>query len=412
MSKAPKESKTTSAKTADRGKKRTKKVAPKPQPVPETAPAQPASSDDGGGRQAALFAGAAAALFLLVAVVGALVATRFYWEPALVAHARQLLGMEAAPDPLADLRARVAALESVPEQEAAAPAIDTLRAEGARLGENMAGLVGRVNDIDQALRTLRAEVEAGDGAAERDAARADLEALRRNLSQRLDELRAQGDAGRRVDGGRLEALEQDKAALLQRLETVADRLAALEDDVERQASRFTEPSALVLAVSALRRAVESGGGFASELDTVARFASERSDLQPHVSALRTAAPSGVPTLVALQRRFEDLAAGVARTGPGGSGWVDELVDRIGAMVSIRRTDIATGDSPDAILLRAQAHLAAGDLAAAVAELGALPETARGVAQPWLDDAARRLAALESIRALEAALLSGGAAARG
>ncbi|MCB2133097.1 MAG: hypothetical protein KDE02_09510, partial [Rhodobacteraceae bacterium] len=58
-----------------------------------------------------------------------------------------------------------------------------------------------------------------------------------------------------------------------------------------------------------------------------------------------------------------------------------------------------GDDPDAILSRADAALKAGDLAAAIDEIAALPEGGKAVMAEWVGLAQRRMAALAAVSAL-------------
>ena len=60
-----------------------------------------------------------------------------------------------------------------------------------------------------------------------------------------------------------------------------------------------------------------------------------------------------------------------------------------------------GESPAAVVARAQAALAAGDLAQAVAELDTLTNGPAEQAAPWLTDAKARLAATGAVSDLTA-----------
>ena len=188
----------------------------------------------------------------------------------------------------------------------------------------------------------------------------------------------------------------------------------MEGELKRQTDRMSRPSALVIAVSQLRRAVEGGDGFAQQLSVVDQLAEERPGLREAVATLQPLADGGVPTQASLRRRFDDVVRQVTAAAKGrtGDGWMDRVVDQVGSLVTVRRTDMATGESIDAIVTRAQAHLAAGDLAAAVQEMRSLPEQVRQTAEPWLADAGRRLYALDAVHALEGSLLSGSQAPRG
>ena len=73
-------------------------------------------------------------------------------------------------------------------------------------------------------------------------------------------------------------------------------------------------------------------------------------------------------------------------------------------MTIRRVD-GTGDDVAGRVARAEQALAAGDLAAAIGEIGALEGAAATRAGDWLADARRRQAALDAVRALQARLVA-------
>jgi hypothetical protein len=58
-----------------------------------------------------------------------------------------------------------------------------------------------------------------------------------------------------------------------------------------------------------------------------------------------------------------------------------------------------GDTPDAVLSRAEAALAEGNVAAALAELEALPDDGRAAMQVWIDSAEARAAAVSAAGSL-------------
>src|SRR5690606_24452829 len=129
-------------------------------------------------------------------------------------------------------------------------------------------------------------------------------------------------------------------------------------------------------------------------------------LAPLLATLATHADEGVPTLQALQRRFGAVLAEALRADAAAAreGWVEETLGRLTGLVTIRRTGEVAGDDAEAILARAEARLAAGDLAAAVAELEALTGPAAAAVAPWLEAARLRLAADEAAASLQAQAL--------
>lgn len=116
---------------------------------------------------------------------------------------------------------------------------------------------------------------------------------------------------------------------------------------------------------------------------------------------------GAPTRAALAAEFPPAAgraAVAARTPAQGDGLLARISHAFAAIVTIRRVDHVVGDSPDAILARAEGMIADGDLAGAFAELDKLPEGAREVLAPWRARAQRRLEVDRRVSAIRAAAL--------
>ena len=199
---------------------------------------------------------------------------------------------------------------------------------------------------------------------------------------------------------------------------LAGRIAALEKDIEtlRRAAPGG-PSAsrgLVLALGAveLRGAIGRGARFAAEIAALQQaFAGDRG-VMAALASLSKSARRGVPSHDDLARRLELLAPRLLRAAkrPADGGWIEETWARISALVVIRPTGgDAVGDEPGAVLARAEAKLALGDLDGAVGEVERLKGPAAAAAGDWLTAARARLgaqAAIAALSALAADLLGG------
>jgi len=128
-----------------------------------------------------------------------------------------------------------------------------------------------------------------------------------------------------------------------------------------------------------------------------------------LGALPASAEKGIPTVPELARSFDTakeaaLATAAAPPNSGGS-LLDSLMASAESLVKIRRVDAAaTGDTPSALLARAEAALDKGDLATAVKEVGTLQGAPRDSFSSWLDQARARLGADETLKRLESLLL--------
>ena len=113
--------------------------------------------------------------------------------------------------------------------------------------------------------------------------------------------------------------------------------------------------------------------------TIPRWSRRSSTLQAH-------AASGVPTLPELRSSFDasPITSFMPRRRPSGDGLLDQAAGNLMRLVTVRPVgaDVA-GESAAARVARAEAALADGDLAAAVAELEPLDGAADAAAAPWL-----------------------------
>jgi len=124
------------------------------------------------------------------------------------------------------------------------------------------------------------------------------------------------------------------------------------------------------------------------------------------AALADLAADGAPTLAALESSFPE-AARAALSAARSEGLADQDSNAFTAFLKnqldVRSVTPREGDDPDAVLSRAEAALAGGDLDATLAEIGALPEVVRAELSGWTADATARSDALSALAALDATL---------
>lgn len=112
---------------------------------------------------------------------------------------------------------------------------------------------------------------------------------------------------------------------------------------------------------------------------------------PNVAALAPLARTGAPTRIELRDRFERLDNEIIRAAmesQAGAGFWGRIQAALAQWIVVRRA--GGGDTPDAIVTRTEAALASDQLDVAIRELNKLPAAPKRVAQPWIDDATRRL----------------------
>lgn len=349
--------------------------APEPERTPEPAPAPvmapPPPPPARGNPLLPILGGAVAAFigFVLAQAVpqgwplGATPQQFAALESKLAEQDRKLAALT-APDPaLAD---RLAALEqrldAMPAAGADPAALDALRAEIAALRDAAPPVAD--------LGPLQAEL---------DALKSELAAIPREsgVAQELEAMKAAAEAERAAAEARAEAL---------RAEAESMRAGA------EAAARAAIGQGVVLRVQA---ALDTGGPFDVALtDLGTAGIAVPPELAAHAE--------GVPTLAELQAGFADAArAALAATAKPGEGaaLADRVTGFLKAQTGLRSTAPREGDSPDAVLSRAEAALRAGDLPATLAELDTLPPEATAALAEWRALADTRAAAAAALAAL-------------
>ncbi|MEK9660716.1 MAG: mitofilin family membrane protein [Alphaproteobacteria bacterium] len=261
------------------------------------------------------------------------------------------------------------------------------------------------------------------------------------LSGRLDDLAKKVDstAANTTDDARLDALGSDissvKAAIgdaqksmltttaeMASLRTGVDntmsdisaRLVAVENRDNTAAAREARAVGLAIAANEIRRTLRSGASFAGELTTLRQLASGDADLAAPVVTLAASATDGLPSAAALARRFDTLIPAIlsADRVHDEAPWYRQALDRVTGVISIRRVGAdAGGDTVDAVVARAEAALADGDLVGAVTQVETLQGDAAKAAAAWLADAKRVVAAEAAVAQINSKALATLAASR-
>jgi hypothetical protein len=189
-------------------------------------------------------------------------------------------------------------------------------------------------------------------------------------------------------------------ALIARIKALEQEIAAIG---EERAAKLSRQVGLALAAGQLRDAVNRGQPFLAELQALERIG--ESD-PAALAALRPLAERGVPMAADLNARFRGVAREVARAGAADAGqpWWKRALQRLTALVSIRRVGVVTGEEADAIAARAEVRMGNGDVAGALAELEALSGGAAQAAAAWREDARRHVVAAAAVAALDRAAI--------
>ena len=148
-------------------------------------------------------------------------------------------------------------------------------------------------------------------------------------------------------------------------------------------------------------AVESGVGFEGHLAELAVV----TDLEVAPSLVESA-PTGVVSLIVLQRRFPAAARAalkLARQEKVPEEGENKILAFLKAQLGVRSLRPKDGTSADAILSRAVVEVDRGNLELALSEILELPDSSKVALQSWSKAAGQRLAVLTALQKLASAL---------
>jgi hypothetical protein len=295
--------------------------------------------------------------------------------------------------------------------ERVAALADALPTVGSATAEDTAALSQRLSQLEQQIAGLSRDFASASATATTaptgDPAVAGLNARIESLSQELAAIKVQQDPGI-IDSLRDQVatltqtaaqLGRQRTAAEEQVETLKARLLAVETAAASSAATARQP-AVLLAYVRLHDSVWSGRPYAAALDAFEQAAKALPTIEKRIGRLRATADTGVATRQALRDSFRPLADRIVRLkAPVGDSLVDRTLAKVSQLVVVRRTGDAEGDTPSAIVARAESRLAGNNLAAAVAELEKLSGDPGVAAKPWLADARARLEAEQSMAEL-------------
>lgn len=276
-------------------------------------------------------------------------------------------------------------------------------------------LAVRLEAQEKALVDVRAAIpempEIPDTTAIETAAKANTDAIA-GLTTRLDDLASQisalGDRLTAAEKAPVEGAVSDAAmkAYEDELTRLQDAMRQQREEVETMLSEANQVRATAEAQSAQSQARAALTAILAALDSGAGYADPLADLQAtgqQVPEPLTANAGGIPTLASLRTDFP-AAARAALAATRGSG-NDSVGGFFKSQLGIRSLEPKEGDDPDAVLSRAEAAVADGDIATALAEITALPAEAQAELSQWIGAAETRLATVEAAKGLMAELNS-------
>lgn len=226
------------------------------------------------------------------------------------------------------------------------------------------------------------------------------------LEADLTSARAQVSELRAVIASRDRDLETERTTLNDTRRDLADARAEISslrnrNAVLKEAARNSPVAESAVALNSIMRALDTGEPFTAALAVIENSAAKDTDL----AALKPYAAAGAPTLETIRARFNDAAReGLAVAGrEQANGLWARFGARASSLVSVRPTKPQAGDSPRAIISRAEHAVETGALEKAIDELSALPKPAQEIMADWIGLARDRIAVEDATEALNKTL---------
>ncbi|MEO4001058.1 hypothetical protein [Mesorhizobium sp. CAU 1732] len=293
------------------------------------------------------------------------------------------------------------------------PTISSLEAEMVQLRDQISALgagasgeaaIGeRVTQAEERLTALASEVETLRGATPQpnDGQPSDLAPLEERISAietAIAGLRnaATPEANLAAIDDQITTLREDITTAREGQSAVVTRLDTLEQSVEGLTGRVDEQAetpgtAVIIAASALKAAIDRGTPFMTELETFATLAPDATE----TAELRDLAASGVPT----SADIAGDAAAAANAMIAASRPVDpqaSVVDRLWGsamgLVQVRPVGMVEGEGVPETVARIDAAIGANDYARAITEFDTLPDAAKAAGEPFMAKVRAREAA--------------------
>lgn len=215
-------------------------------------------------------------------------------------------------------------------------------------------------------------------------------------------------ADRQVMAQDIDTMRSDLAQALSVLNrNMAESFAEMREDIgDLQAEQERIPvnvAANAVALSGVKRALETGSSYSAELNVLA----ENLPADAEVEVLRAHAQDGVATLETLKIEFADAAraAIAAEDATRANGALSTLAAKAKNLISMRPAAPRSGDHAAAIISRAENALMRNDLDAAIDELSNLSAAAKEAMADWMARAQTRANALSAAAQLDNRLLS-------
>jgi len=298
-----------------------------------------------------------------------------------------------------------------PQQTAAAPG-----AQGAKVAST-AEISSRLDKIQQELQAPRADQALAARVAAAEAQTKSLGDSLAALGRRLDEVAAASQSAlaqaKTAAAAATDAMKNATRTGVEQsdIDAINNRIAALEStmkslstDAQRTSSADDRAARLAVAAEALRAAVDRGAPYQAELALAQALGADQTATAP----LEPFAADGLPNAAALAHEFALLTPSLLQASgaaPRESSFLGNLEAHAQKLVRITPIEAPAGDDPASVIARINIDAARGDIAAALAGIARLSESARALAASWVKKAEAREAASAASRRIAADALA-------
>jgi uroporphyrinogen-III synthase len=257
--------------------------------------------------------------------------------------------------------------------------------------EQIAELRSRLDALQGAATALDGKATSAAAAAAK--AGADAQATAGRIAELASAQRAQApDAGAIADlGTQVERAQATAAAIGQRLDQTTARIGSVETLAKTAATPSVQAlaAARIVLAERVQAAIASGQPFAGDVAALAKGGGAAEQL----AALNAVAASGAPTRETLLAQFRSHRTMFTRElTPSTAGWQDRLLGLASRIVTIRPIGDTGANDPGTMLIRFENAIVNGDIVAAAALWGQLPEPARRASAEFGANLQKRAAA--------------------
>jgi hypothetical protein len=279
-------------------------------------------------------------------------------------------------------------LQAVPGEQALAARLATVEAQTKTVTDALAAINRRLDDIAAAAQGARERADAASAAAKAATENANAASTA-----------AKAATGSTVQQSDLDALSGRIAALESAIKSLSQTTA------QQQASANDRAARAAVAAEALRAVVERGAPYQAELATVKSFGAN----QAAIASLEPFAASGVPSAASLAQELAQLTPSLTKatatvTTSGDNSFLGRLEENAKGLVRITPVGAPVGpagDDPASIIARLNDEAARADIGAALADIARLPQSAKTLAEPWVQKATARQAAITASQKIAA-----------